>query len=86
MSLEEKTVIDLIQVVENGVVQVREKVSIYRNGEEISYSFHRWTVSPGEDYSTQPEKVRAICSAAHTPDVVIKWREQQLVDGNKSLS
>lgn len=56
--------IDLIQVVSATSVQVREKTTILRDGQEIAASFHRWSIAKGEDYSAHPERVRAICDAA----------------------
>lgn len=62
--LTETTEIDLIQVVSATAVQVREKTTIQREGQEIAASFHRWTITKGEDYSGQTARVIAICDAA----------------------
>ncbi len=53
MSLDKQTKIDRIEVVENGTVQVREATIITDNGNQISRTFHRWCIAPGEDYSNQ---------------------------------
>lgn len=62
--LEEIKDIDLIQVTEGNVVQVREVSRVLRDGTEIARTYHRVTIAPGEDYSDQPPKVQAICAAA----------------------
>lgn len=81
MSLTKETVVDKIEVVENGTVQVRQATRIMENGEQISQSFHRWTIAPGQDYSDQPDNVKAICAATHTPEVVAKFKAE--LEANK---
>jgi hypothetical protein len=71
--LEKKVVTDLIEILENGCVQVRIKTAIVENGVEISSSFHRHVVAPGDDYSDQDAKVQAICAAIQTPDVIAAY-------------
>jgi hypothetical protein len=68
--LEKVTSVDLIEVVENGTIQVRTKTAIKEDGVEISSKFHRHVVAPGDDYSGECDKVKAICAATHTADVV----------------
>ena len=65
---------DLIEVVENGIVQVRTKTAILEDGKEISSTFHRHVVSPGDDYSQEDAKVKAICAATHTQSVVDAYK------------
>jgi archaellum component FlaF (FlaF/FlaG flagellin family) len=68
--LEKNTVIDKIEVLQNGSVQVRSAMQIMENGVVISSSFHRHVVMPGDDYSLEDPRVAAICSVTHTPEVV----------------
>lgn len=77
MALEKKVVTDLIEVLENGVVQVRTKTAILENGVEISNKFHRHVVAPGADYSNEDAKVQAICKATYTPEVVAAYEAAQ---------
>ena len=79
MALEKKVVADLIEVVENGSVQVRTKTAILEDGKEISSKFHRHVVVPGADYSAEDAKVQAICAATHTPEVVAAYNAAQPV-------
>ena len=74
MSLEKVVKVDLVEIDESGVVQVRTKTAIIENGKQISSSFHRHLVEPGADFSKEDPKVKAICAAAHTPDVVAAWQ------------
>ena len=78
MSLEKKVVVDLIETLENGNVQVRTKTAILEDGKEISSKFHRHVVAPGADYSAEDAKVQAICAAIHTPEVVAAYEASQV--------
>ena len=71
--LEKQIVIDQIEVTESGCVQVRQATKIIENGVELSKSYHRWVITPGQDYSDQSEKVKAICQVIHTPEVIEAW-------------
>lgn len=77
MALEKKVLVDLIEAVENGVVQVRTKTTILEDGVEISIKFHRHVVVPGADYSKEDTRVQAICKAVHTKDVVDAYKAAQ---------
>jgi len=84
MALEKKVVVDLIEVIENGCVQVRTKTAIMEDGVEISSKFHRHVVAPGQDYSAEDAKVQAICAAIHTPEVIAAYEASQVpLDGLK---
>jgi hypothetical protein len=72
--LEKIISVDLIEVIENGSIQVRTKTAIKEDGAEISSKFHRHVVMPGDDYSAEDAKVQAICAAVHTPEVVAAYQ------------
>lgn len=74
MALEKQTVVDKIEVVENGTVQVRTAIRIVEDGNVISTTYHRHVVVPGQDYSQEDARVQAICAAAHTPEVVAAYQ------------
>ena len=74
MSLEKVTSVDLIEVVENGSIQVRTKTAIKEDGVEISSKFHRHVVVPGADVSGEDAKVQAIAASIHTADVVAAYQ------------
>ena len=76
--LEKVTSVDLIEVIENGSIQVRTKTAIKEDGVEISSKFHRHVVVPGADYSAEDAKVQAICAAVHTPEVIAAYQAAQI--------
>lgn len=77
MALEKVEVVDRIEVVEDGCVQVRTRTAIMEDGKEISNKFQRHIVAPGDDYSAENAKVQAICVAVHTADVITAYQEAQ---------
>ena len=81
MALTEESFADKIEIVNNHV-QVRVATVIKRDGEEISRSFHRHVLCPGDDYSAEDDKVQAVCAAVHTPEVIEAYKAAQApVDG-----
>ena len=77
--LEKVTSVDLIEVVENGCIQVRTKTAIKEDGVEISSKFHRHVVAPGDDVSGEDAKVQAIAASIHTAEVVAAYVAAQEV-------
>ena len=77
MALEKLVVVDRIEVLENGSVQVRTKTAIMEDGKQISGTFHRHVVAPGDDYSAEDARVQAICKATHTAEVVAAYQAAQ---------
>lgn len=71
--LEKVISVDLIEVVENGSIQVRTKTAIKEDGVEISSKFHRHVVAPGDDVSGEDAKVQAIAASIHTAEVVAAY-------------
>ena len=68
MALTKTTVEDKVEVVtfDNwSMVQVRTATVIKEDGTELSRSFHRHVVSPADDWSSESDKVKAICDAVH---------------------
>jgi len=76
MSLQETKVIDQITVTENGTVLYREATRILKDGEQIAQTFHRTSLTPGQDLTGQPANVVAICNAAWTVEVVSAYNAQ----------
>lgn len=74
MALEKQTVVDKIEVLENGCVQVRTATRIVEDGVQLSQSYHRHVVAPGNDYSGEDARVQAICAATHTAEVVAAYQ------------
>jgi hypothetical protein len=74
MAISKQSIIDQIVVEADGVVLVRETTTIFENGDQLSKSYHRTSLLPGSDVSQQPTKVKNICDAAWTSDVVSAYQ------------
>jgi len=72
--LEKVKIVDRIEVVENNCVQVRTKTAILEDGVQISGTYHRHVIAPGDDYSQEDAKVQAICQVTHTEEVVAAYK------------
>jgi RNA-splicing ligase RtcB len=81
MALTEESFADKIEIVNNHV-QVRVATVIKRDGEEISRSFHRHVVAPGDDYSAEDAKVQAVCAAVHTQEVIDAYKAHMEAQAN----
>ena len=71
--LTKTTIVDKTEVLENGCVQVRTAIRVMEDGAILSQSFHRYVAAPGQDYSGEDERVKAICAAVHTPEVIAAY-------------
>ena len=76
MSLTKTTTVDQITVVENGIVLYREATRIMEDGNEISKTYHRTSLTPGQDLTGQPANVVAICNVAWTQEVIDAYNAQ----------
>ena len=92
MALSKVTVVDKIEVLEMGQVQVRTASRIMEDGVQLSSSFHRHVVEPqvrsgyekdvsagtwaATDVTGEDARVAAICTASWTADVIASYRAQ----------
>jgi archaellum component FlaF (FlaF/FlaG flagellin family) len=77
MALTKSVAVDQITVTENGVVLFRKATRVLEDGVELSKTYHRSSLTPGQDISGVPENVQAICNAAWTPEVVAAYQAAQ---------
>ena len=87
MALTKETVVDKIEVLEMGQVQVRTATRVLEDGVELSSSFHRHVVVPSvktgdtwadTDISGEDARVQAIATATWTS--AVKTAYQEMVD------
>ena len=89
MALTKETVVDKIEVLEMGQVQVRTATRVKEDGAVLSSSFHRHVVVPSvktgdtwgdTDISGEDARVQAVANATWTDSV--KTAYQEMVDAN----
>ena len=74
MALSEESVVDKIEVIQNGTLQVRTANVIKRDDEEISRSFHRHILVPGSSLTDEDDRVVAVANATWTDEVVAAYK------------
>jgi len=79
MALTEKTIIDKIEVIENSSIQVRTATIIEKDGTELTRTFHRHVLAPGDDTSAEDPKVQAIANAIWTEEIIAAYQASQVV-------
>ena len=96
MALSKVTVVDKIEVLEKGQVQVRTATRVLEDGVELSSSFHRHIVVPqvrtgyekdvsagtwaATDVTGEDARVAAICTASWTADVIAAYKATVLAN------
>jgi len=76
MSLSKEKVIDQITVTENGTVLYREATRIMEDGNQLSQTYHRTSLTPSQDLTGIPANVVAICNVAWTAEVIAAYQAQ----------
>jgi hypothetical protein len=76
MSLTKITTVDQITVTENGTVLYREATRIMEDGNQISQTYHRTSLTPAQDLTNVPANVVAICNTVWTAEVVAAYQAQ----------
>ena len=81
---------DKIEVVNHWHVQVRNATVIKEDGKELTRTFHRKVLNPGDldasdnlvatDISGEDADVQAICNAAWTTQVKADWKAKLIAD------
>jgi len=63
-------------VEDNGILLIRQgKRAFDDDGSLIGEKFHRTSLEPGDDVSTQPTKIQRIAQAVWTPAVIAAYQE-----------
>jgi hypothetical protein len=77
MSLTKTTAVDQITVQENGIILYREATRIMEDGNQISQTYHRSSLTPAQDLTGVPANVVAICNTAWTAEIVSAYQAEQ---------
>ena len=74
MALTKQAVIDQITITENGSVFYREATRIMEDGNQISQTYHRSSLTPAQDLTGVPANVVAICNTVWTAEVIAAYQ------------
>lgn len=72
--LEEVSVVDKVEVLLDGTIQVRRRDQVLKDGVEIAATYHRHVLVPGDDVSNEDPRVAAIAAATWTEEVVAAYQ------------
>ena len=70
MAISEKNIIDVIEILENNTIQIRNANIIEKDDVEIARTYHRHVITPGDDISKEDLKVQSIANAIWTDEVI----------------
>ena len=91
MALTKETIVDKIEVLEMGQIQVRKAIRIKEDGTQLSQSYHRHVIVPSTkdsgswadtDISGEDARVQAVANATWTNSV--KTAYQEMIDAHPS--
>jgi len=74
--LEKVVVIDKVEILESGHIQVRQATKIMEDNVELARTFHRHVLSPGDLLEGQDPKVQAVATVVWTDEVVKAYQEK----------
>lgn len=83
MKLEEQVVVDKIEILESGLIQVREADRILDTDAGVikAESYHRYIIRPGQSApSDAPDVLNRVIAAVHTPDLIQAFESEQEAD------
>ena len=77
MSLSKEQLIDQITVTNTGTIFYREVTKIMEDGIELSKSYNRTSLVPGQDLSNIPDSVISIAQVVWTDEIVNAYNAKQ---------
>lgn len=72
--LEKQIVTGLITIMEDGRMQVREDTVVYEDGMEISRTYKRYILNPGDNIDGKSSKITSIANLLWTQEVIDAWK------------
>ena len=77
MAITERSIISSRDVLADGQIQVRSDLIIEKDGVEISRTYHRHVVAPGDSITKEDPSVQRIAMAEHTPAKIAAYKLAQ---------
>ena len=56
------------------VIQIRERIAIMEDGQEISFKYHRRALMPDADISSESKEVQDLCNALWTDAIKTAYK------------
>jgi hypothetical protein len=77
--VDKKIVVGMISILEEQQLQVRVDTVFSEDGTELSRTYWRTTLLPGDDVSTQRPEVQRVAAFVWTPEVIAAWKARPSV-------
>ena len=77
MALSKESTFDYEVRGEYKCIQIRERISVMEDGEEISYKYNRRSLMPDADVSSESDEVKALADAVWTDAVKKKYEDSK---------
>jgi len=78
MAITKTITIDKIEIVGDFKnIQVRQASVIEEDGVELTRSFHRYVLSPGNDLTEQPTEIQSIANVVWTEEIITAYQASQ---------
>ncbi len=74
MALTKETVQDKIEILEDGIIQVRTVTRILEDGNVVGQSFHRHVIPPGKDLTNEAGRALETAQRIHTAEVIAAYQ------------
>jgi len=81
--INKQTSVDQITIQENGIILYREATKIIEDGKELTKTYHRSSLTPGQDLAGRPANVVAIANTVWTSAVVDAYNAAQLENASR---
>jgi hypothetical protein len=78
MALSEVSVVDKIEVLLQGQIQVRTRNQVLKDGTEIAATYHRHVINPGDHTANEDPRVAAIAAATWTEEVIAAYEASKV--------
>jgi hypothetical protein len=76
MALEKRVLFGELTILPDMRFMVREDTVVVEDAKELSRTFHRVVLNPGDDVSTAPPIIRGLAGLLWTPEVIASWKDK----------
>ena len=83
MALEKQVILGVVSILPDMRIELREDSIILEDGKELSKSYHRSVVVPGDDVSTKPQLIQDLAALLWTPEIIAAAQAKQAEDLQK---
>jgi hypothetical protein len=75
----------LISILSDGQIQIRQDTVIIEDTVELSRTYHREVLEPGQDVSDKDQRIQDVCAVVWTPEVVAEFDAAKLARNQAAI-